>query len=48
MVGEIMYFVQDFEPAFYAMGSEYILAENTVLQYEVKVIKDILSLRKTQ
>ena len=29
MVGEIMYFVQDFEPAFYPMGSEYILAENT-------------------
>lgn len=29
MIGEIMYFVQDFEPAFYAMGSEYILAENT-------------------
>lgn len=28
-VGEIMYFVQDFEPAFYPMGSEYILAENT-------------------
>lgn len=28
-VGEVMYFVQDFEPAFYAMGSEYILAENT-------------------
>jgi glycosyltransferase involved in cell wall biosynthesis len=31
-VGEIMYFVQDFEPAFYAMGSEYILAENTYRQ----------------
>lgn len=29
LVGEIMYFVQDFEPAFYPMGSEYILAENT-------------------
>lgn len=29
MVGEILYFVQDFEPAFYPMGSEYILAENT-------------------
>lgn len=29
LVGEIMYFVQDFEPAFYSMGSEYILAENT-------------------
>lgn len=28
-VGEIMYFVQDFEPAFYSMGSEYIMAENT-------------------
>ena len=28
-VGEIMYFVQDSEPAFYPMGSEYILAENT-------------------
>jgi glycosyltransferase involved in cell wall biosynthesis len=28
-VGEIMYFVQDFEPAFYPMGSEYLLAENT-------------------
>lgn len=28
-VGEILYFVQDFEPAFYPMGSEYILAENT-------------------
>lgn len=28
-VDEIMYFVQDFEPAFYSMGSEYILAENT-------------------
>lgn len=27
--GEIMYFVQDFEPSFYAMGSEYILAEAT-------------------
>jgi glycosyltransferase involved in cell wall biosynthesis len=26
---EVMYFVQDFEPAFYAMGSEYIMAENT-------------------
>ena len=31
-VGEIMYFVQDFEPAFYPMGSEYILAENTYRQ----------------
>lgn len=28
-VGEIMYFVQDFEPAFYPMGAEYLLAENT-------------------
>lgn len=28
-IGEIMYFVQDFEPAFYPMGSEYIMAENT-------------------
>lgn len=28
-IGEIFYFVQDFEPAFYPMGSEYILAENT-------------------
>lgn len=28
-IGEIMYFVQDFEPAFYPMGSDYILAENT-------------------
>ena len=27
--GEVMYFVQDFEPAFYAMGSEYLLAEET-------------------
>jgi hypothetical protein len=24
-----LYFVQDFEPAFYPMGSEYVLAENT-------------------
>lgn len=31
-VSEIMYFVQDFEPAFYPMGSEYILAENTYRQ----------------
>lgn len=31
-VGEIMYFVQDFEPSFYPMGSEYILAENTYRQ----------------
>jgi len=28
-IGEIVYFVQDFEPFFYAMGSEYVLAENT-------------------
>jgi glycosyltransferase involved in cell wall biosynthesis len=28
-VGEILYFVQDFEPAFYPMGSDYILAENS-------------------
>jgi len=28
-VGEIMYFVQDFEPAFAPMGTEYVLAENT-------------------
>ena len=27
--GEIVYFVQDFEPFFYAMGSEYVLAETT-------------------
>jgi len=26
---DIMYFVQDFEPAFAPMGSEYVLAENT-------------------
>jgi len=26
---EIIYFVQDFEPAFAAMGTEYVLAENT-------------------
>ena len=30
--GEIIYFVQDFEPLFYPMGSEYILAENTYRQ----------------
>lgn len=29
MAKEIMYFVQDFEPAFSPMGSEYVLAENT-------------------
>jgi glycosyltransferase involved in cell wall biosynthesis/SAM-dependent methyltransferase len=28
-VREVMYFVQDFEPAFAPMGSEYVLAENT-------------------
>ena len=28
-VGEVMYFVQDFEPAFYPIGSEYLMAENT-------------------
>jgi glycosyltransferase involved in cell wall biosynthesis len=28
-VGEIIYFVQDYEPMFYAMGSEYVLAEAT-------------------
>jgi glycosyltransferase involved in cell wall biosynthesis/SAM-dependent methyltransferase len=27
--GEVMYFVQDFEPLFYPMGSEYLLAEST-------------------
>jgi glycosyltransferase involved in cell wall biosynthesis/SAM-dependent methyltransferase len=26
---EVMYFVQDFEPFFYPMGTEYLLAENT-------------------
>lgn len=26
---EVMYFVQDFEPSFVPMGSEYVLAENT-------------------
>ena len=29
VAGELMYFVQDFEPAFAPMGTEYILAENT-------------------
>jgi glycosyltransferase involved in cell wall biosynthesis/SAM-dependent methyltransferase len=29
IAGELMYFVQDFEPAFYPMGTEYLLAENT-------------------
>ncbi len=29
---DIMYFVQDFEPAFSPMGSEYVLAENTYRQ----------------
>ncbi|WP_292034937.1 MULTISPECIES: glycosyltransferase [unclassified Brevundimonas] len=28
-IGEIVYFVQDFEPYFYSMGSEYVMAENT-------------------
>jgi glycosyltransferase involved in cell wall biosynthesis len=28
-VGEVIYFVQDYEPSFYAMGSEYVLAEAT-------------------
>jgi glycosyltransferase involved in cell wall biosynthesis/SAM-dependent methyltransferase len=28
-IGELMYFVQDFEPAFAPMGTEYVLAENT-------------------
>ena len=27
--GEIVYFVQDFEPSFYAMGSDYVLSEAT-------------------
>ena len=31
-VGEVMYFVQDFEPLFAPMGTEYILAENTYRQ----------------
>jgi glycosyltransferase involved in cell wall biosynthesis len=30
--GEVMYFVQDFEPWFYPMGSDYVLAENTYRQ----------------
>ena len=30
--GEVMYFVQDFEPLFAPMGTEYILAENTYRQ----------------
>jgi glycosyltransferase involved in cell wall biosynthesis len=29
---EVMYFVQDFEPLFYPMGTEYLLAENTYRQ----------------
>jgi glycosyltransferase involved in cell wall biosynthesis/2-polyprenyl-3-methyl-5-hydroxy-6-metoxy-1,4-benzoquinol methylase len=29
VAGELMYFVQDFEPAFAPMGTEYVLAENT-------------------
>jgi glycosyltransferase involved in cell wall biosynthesis len=28
-VGEIIYFVQDYEPSFYAVGSEHVLAEAT-------------------
>jgi len=28
-ISELMYFVQDFEPAFAPMGTEYVLAENT-------------------
>jgi len=28
-VKEVIYFVQDFEPAFYPIGSEYLMAENT-------------------
>ncbi|MDZ4802741.1 MAG: glycosyltransferase, partial [Bryobacteraceae bacterium] len=31
-VGEVMYFVQDFEPLFAPMGTEYVLAENTYRQ----------------
>jgi glycosyltransferase involved in cell wall biosynthesis/SAM-dependent methyltransferase len=30
--GEVMYFVQDFEPLFAPMGTEYVLAENTYRQ----------------
>lgn len=30
--GEVMYFVQDFEPLFYPMGSDHVLAENTYRQ----------------
>ncbi|MBS7804509.1 glycosyltransferase [Rhizobiales bacterium TNE-4] len=29
---QLIYFVQDFEPSFYPMGSDYILAENTYRQ----------------
>ena len=32
VAGEVMYFVQDFEPMFAPMGTEYILAENTYRQ----------------
>lgn len=32
IVGEVMYFVQDFEPMFTPMGSDYILAESTYRQ----------------
>ena len=28
-IKKLMYYVQDYEPLFYAMGSEYIMAENT-------------------
>lgn len=31
-VSEIVYFIQDFEPAFYPMSSEYLAAENTYRQ----------------
>jgi glycosyltransferase involved in cell wall biosynthesis len=32
MTSEIMYFVQDIEPLFYPMGTEYVLAEKTYLR----------------
>lgn len=32
VAGEVMYFVQDFEPLFAPMGTEYVLAENTYRQ----------------
>jgi glycosyltransferase involved in cell wall biosynthesis len=32
LVQEVMYFVQDFEPAFAPLGTEYVLAENTYRQ----------------